>query len=183
MLFQNGINLSPATFSDHEDRPAGCYKHQHGARGGGSRFILCKTLKESNQFTSTFTGLQYKMRRHLTCKSRYTVYLITCLRCTKQYTGSSTDPLHVRHCGHRAEIRERNTELGRHFVRCGEEHISIQIIDCVKYGEEEALRYLEGVWQNRLATFTQNEGNINIRDEMKRNTNPRLPSFIQQIIG
>ena len=169
--------------SDHEDRPAGCYKHQHGARGGGSRCKLCKTLKESNQFTSTFTGLQHKMRHHLTCKSRYTVYLITCLRCTKQYTGSSTDPLHVRHCGHRAEIREGNTELGRHFVRCGEEHISIQIIDCVKSSEEEALRYLEGVWQNRLATFTQNEGNINIRDEMKRNTNPRLPSFIQQIIG
>ena len=29
--------------SDHEDHPAGCYKHQHGARGGGSRRKLCKT--------------------------------------------------------------------------------------------------------------------------------------------
>ena len=47
--------------------------------------------------------------------------------------------------------------------------MSVQIIDCVKDGEEEALRYLEGIWQNRLATFTNNENNINIRDEMRRN--------------
>ena len=62
-----------------------------------------------------------------------------------------------------------SSELGRHFAQCGEvESMSLQIIDCVREGEEEALRYLEGIWQNRLATFIQNN-NINLRDEMKRN--------------
>ena len=39
----------------------------------------------------------------------------------------------------------------------------------VREGEEEALRFLEGIWQNKLATFIQNDGNINVRDEMRRN--------------
>jgi hypothetical protein len=51
------------------------------------------------------------------------------------------------------------------------------MIDCVKEGEEEALRYLEGIWQNRLATFDQHGGNINIRNDLKRRTG-RLPQFV-----
>ena len=46
--------------------------------------------------------------------------------------------------------------------------MSVQIIDCVKPREEAALRYLEEIWQNRLATFVQNN-NINVRDELRRN--------------
>ena len=165
--------------SDLEQRPPGCYKHQHGARGGGGRCKLCQTLKESTHFSSSFTGLKYKIRHHLTCKSKNTVYLITCQGCSKQYTGSSTDPLHVRHGGHRQEIRSESTELGRHFARCGVDNLSIQAIDCVKHGQADALRYLEGIWQNRLATFEQN-GNINIRNEMRRN-NGRVPDFVRDI--
>ena len=59
-----------------------------------------------------------------------------------------------------------SSELGRHFARCGYDNLSLQIIDCVKEGEDLALLHLEGVWQNRLATF-QVHGNINIRDEMR----------------
>ena len=46
------------------------------------------------------------------------------------------------------------------------DNFKLQIIDCVKVGEDMALIQLEGVWQNRLATFKAH-GNINIRDEMK----------------
>jgi hypothetical protein len=48
------------------------------------------------------------------------------------------------------------------------ENLKLQVIaiDCVKVGEDMALIQLEGVWQNRLATFKA-QGNINIRDEMK----------------
>ena len=37
---------------------------------------------------------------------------------------------------------------------------SLQMIDCVKAGEDEAIFFVEGKWQNRMATFTQH-GNIN----------------------
>ena len=60
--------------------------------------------------------------------------------------------------------------------------MSIQMIDCVKEGEEEALRYLEGIWQNRLATFEQNGGNINIRNELNRKQK-RLPQFVNEVLG
>ena len=72
--------------------------------------------------------------------------------------------MHKRHSGHRREIEEESTPLGRHFARCGYTSMSIQIIDCVKQAEDEAIIIIEGIWQNRLATFAQH-GNINVRNE------------------
>ena len=115
---------------DGEDRPQGCYKHQHGGRG--RRCMLCPRLREGREFSSSYTGLAYKMKHHLTCKSRYVVYLITCLGCCKQYVGKTTQHMHQRHGGHRSEIDDRSTELGEHFASCGLDNISLQIIDFVK---------------------------------------------------
>ena len=53
--------------------------------------------------------------------------------------------MNIRHGGHRQEIREEKSELGRHFARCGEENLPIQLIDCVKEGAEDTLRYVEGI--------------------------------------
>ena len=94
------------------------------------------------------------------------IYLVTCKQCQAQYVGSTTEAMHRRHGGHRTEIREESTPLGRHFSRCGVENFVLQIIDCVKEGEREALLIIEGKWQHKLATF-QTHGNINSRDEMK----------------
>ena len=148
---------------DLNENPPGCFKHNHGGRG--RRCMLCPRLREGGDFSSTYTGLRYKMRHRLTCKSKYVVYLITCLGCNKQYVGKTTQHMHLRHSGHRAEIENRSSELGVHFARCGLSDLSIQIIDCVKEGEDEALAILEGFWQNTLATFRANEGNINVRNE------------------
>ena len=41
------------------------------------------------------------------------------------------------HGGHRQEVRDRSSPLGRHFSECGYKNFSLQIIDCVKEGEEE----------------------------------------------
>ena len=121
--------------------------------------------KEGRNFTSNFTGLNYEIRHTLTCKSRYCVYLITC-RCGMQYTGKSINCMHVGHGGQRQEIENQSSELGKHFARCGYDNLSLQIIDCVREGEDLALIQLEGVWQNRLATF-QVHGNRNIRDTIR----------------
>ena len=75
--------------------------------------------------------------------------------------------MHLRHGGHRSEVESESSELGEHFSRCGIRSMSLQIIDCVKYGEDEALSVLEGYWQNLLATFQANDSNINIRNEWK----------------
>jgi hypothetical protein len=54
--------------------------------------------------------------------------------------------------------------------------MSIQIIDCVRQGEDEALSILEDYWQNLLATFQANNSNINIRNEWK-NYMGQQPTF------
>ena len=76
--------------------------------------------------------------------------------------------MHKRHTGHRREIEDQSTPLGRHFVRCGYPNFSVQIIDCVKHGEDEALHIVEGIWQKQLATFEQH-GSNNVRDELTTN--------------
>ena len=156
-------NLPYSDVSDLGDKPPGCFKHSHG--GKGRKCMLCPKLKEGRNFSSSYTGLAYKVRHHLTCKSKYVIYLITCLDCKKQYVGKTSQFMHLRHGGHRSEVENRSTELGEHFANCGLEKLSLQIIDCVREGEEEALSILEGYWQNLLATFRANDGNINVRNE------------------
>ena len=146
---------------------AGCYRYEHPGRGRPCE--TCPRLNVSRTFTSKYTRRTYKMRHRLTCKSTFVVYLVTCLRqgCPSQYTGSSIRSMMARHAGHRQEVRERSSNLGIHFSDCGFENFSLQIIDCVREGEVEALGRLEGYWQHNLATFVEN-GGINRRDELTR---------------
>ena len=158
-------SLRELPYDDHSDQaPPGCFKHQHGGRG--RQCLLCHRLREGDKFKSSYTGLSYKIRHTLTCKSKYCVYLVTCQKCNMQYVGKSINHMHVRHTGHRQEIDNMSSELGCHFANCGYTFFSLQIIDCVKEGEDFALLHLEGVWQNRLAVF-QVHGNMNIRNELR----------------
>ena len=141
-----------------------CYRYPNGGRG--RKCLLCHRLREGVRFQSNYTGLTYKIRHHLTCKSKYVVYLIYCGNCSKQYTGKSINTMHVRHGGHQSEVENQTNEVGSHFATCGMENLYLQIIDCVREGEDLPLLQFEGVWQNRLVTF-QAHGNINKRNEMK----------------
>ena len=95
--------------------------------------------------------------------------------------------MHLRHGGHRQEVREESSPLGRLFAQCGVESMSIQIIDCVRTDitnddeSREALSYLEGIWPNRLAAVAAN-GNINHVDEMTARGN-RIPGTIRNLLN
>ena len=151
----------------------GCYKFAHPRRGRPCE--TCPRILESQTFISSYTKQKYKMRHTLTCKSTFVIYLITCkvksqdhLRvCGAQYVGCTIEAMHERHSGHRSEIRMKSTPLGRHFDQCGIENLQLQIIDCVKPGEKEALLIIEGIWMHKLAVF-QIHGSINKKDEMKK---------------
>ena len=103
-------------------------------------------MKEGDTFISKHTGRAYRIRHNFTCKTKYCVYLITCRKCEKQYTGKSINYMHTRHSGHRQEIENESSELGTHFAHCGIESLQLQIIDCVQEGRDLALIHLEGVW-------------------------------------
>ena len=151
--------------SDRDGDVPGCYKHNHPNRG--RRCETCPRLNESKRFTSTFTKRTYKIWHRFTCKSKFVVYLITCTRCQAQYVGKTITTMMERHSGHRREIEEVSTPLGRHFGRCGLNKFSLQIIAGVKEGEEEALNIAEGVWISRLATM-DGQGGINSKDEKNK---------------
>ena len=97
-----------------------------------------------------------------------TVYLLTCKKCLAQYVGMSTNTMMERHGGHRREIQEEMTPLGRHFARCGIDNLCLQIIAGVRHGEEEALRIAEGHWISRLGTLESQGGGISSMDERKK---------------
>ena len=100
----------------------------------------------------------------LTCKSKFVVYLITCLKCRSQYVGATECTMMARHTQHRQEIHDLSTTLGRHFDKCGYGNLSLQIIACVKEGDLDALEKAEGFWQHNLATFIEC-GGLNTIDE------------------
>ena len=96
ILIRSSLKQLPySNTEDLDDLPQpGCYKHNHNRRG--RKCELCPRLKQGVKFSSNFTGLSYRIRQHLTCKSKYIVYLATCLACSKQYCGSLTQFMHVR---------------------------------------------------------------------------------------
>ena len=52
-----------------------CYRYPNGGRG--RKCLLWHRLREGVRFQSNYTGLTYKIRHHLTVKSKYVVNLIT----------------------------------------------------------------------------------------------------------
>ena len=87
--------------------------------------------------------------------------------CGQQYVGKTTEAMHLWLSGHKTEIWLRSTPFSRHFSHFGLKNISLQVIDSVIEGEDEALQIVEGMWQHKLATF-EVHGNINRLNEMKK---------------
>ena len=52
---------------------------------------MCKYIKETDTFTSTVTGETFKINHRFDCNDKCLVYLMSCNKCKKQYTGPTTD--------------------------------------------------------------------------------------------
>ena len=123
--------------------------------------VSCPILKEGNSFTSTNTKKTYFIKQHLTCNSSYTVYLATCRKCSGQYVGKSTQKLKQRHSGHKQEVKNKIGGLGGHYggiAGCGYDQMSLQIIDQVEHGDDQALADCETYWQHQLRCYVENGG-------------------------
>ena len=144
-----------------------------GCRKCGKCRVSCPILKEGKQFTSTNTKRTYPIRQKLTCDSSYLIYLATCKNCSGQYVGKSQTSFKKRHSNHKCEIRKIIGGLGHHYGGngCGYEHLSIQLIEGVEEGNQQALCDREIFWQNQLRCYVQNGGNAHCyRKEKKKNS-------------
>ena len=53
----------------------------------------CKSINRGSECSSSNTGINYKLRIDTNCTTQYVIYLVTCKRCDKQYTGQTTQPV------------------------------------------------------------------------------------------
>ena len=79
-------------------------------RKAGRPCASCNLMSESNSITSSTTGKIYSTPT-ADCKSKNTIYCATCLHCSKQYVGKSTNKLQKRISGHRAHMNDTDFDL------------------------------------------------------------------------
>ena len=122
------------------------------SRCNAKNCLTCKSLDIDNCFDSFSTGCKFVFNKLglFTCKTKYVVYLISCVKCGLQYVGQTRQPLHLRINGHRHSIvkDKLNTFLCKHFNNDGHsfDDFRVKIIDCVDHfglSEEEARRTLD----------------------------------------
>ena len=109
-------------------------------RCGSKRCEVCKYITETDTFTSSITGETYKINHRLHCNYKCLVYLLTCNKCKKQYTGQTTDNFRGRWNNHKYKKksftrREKciQEHLYKYFGREGHteflDYVSIALID------------------------------------------------------
>ena len=133
---------------------AGCWKCEKCK-------VSCPILKEGGKFVSTNTGRQYEIKQRLDCNSDWLIYLVTCKRCRGQYVGKSKTKFKLRHSNHKQEIKRKTGGLGHHYEdsgACNYDHVSIQLIEQVRYKNFDFLAKCETFWQHQLRVYVENGG-------------------------
>ena len=132
------------------------------------RCEICVNVIETDTFTSIVTGKTYKINHHFNCDEKCLIYLLTCNRCKKQYTGQTVDNFHLRwnnykSCwGKHTEGRSvKQKHLYEHFTEKGHEgflqDVSIIFID--KTDPSDPLKR-EKCWWDTLKTLATDGLNI-----------------------
>ena len=129
---------------------------------GSKRCEVCKYITKTDTFTSSVTGETYKINHRLDCNDKCLVYLLTCNKCKKQYTGQTTDNFRGRWNNYKSKCKSFKRgekciqeHLYKHFE--SEEHteflddVSITLIDKTD-GSNPTKR--ENYWMQTLKTFT-----------------------------
>jgi len=69
------------------------------------RCKLCTQIQTGSFFHSSTTQQTFAITENMNCNSIDTIYLITCIKCKKQYVGESHRPLRERLNNHRSDIK------------------------------------------------------------------------------
>ena len=118
----------------------------------------CNYITESKTFTSSHYNRTFRLHHNFSCKSSNIVYLVTCLRCSKQYVGETGRTLGQRTTDHVSAIKlKKHTPIGLHFNLPDHllKHFSIIAIQQINKGnnDTETRRLREIRWQIILGTF------------------------------
>jgi len=120
--------------------------------------VRCKTCNymiESTHFISNTTKRKYNLLSNFNCRSKNIIYLITCVKCYKQYVGQTSGTLADRLNNHLSSIRHNyDKPISVHFNQHGHSinHLKIIAIE-QNTASQKQLDIKEKHWQHALQTF------------------------------
>ena len=131
---------------------------------------VCDYVTDTDAFTSTVTGVSFKINHQLNCDDRRIIYLLTCKQCQKQYTGEITDDFRYRWNNYKSNSFDRKEScmqehLYRQFSSPGHmaflKDVSVTLIDKMD-GSDPKKR--EDYWMKTLKTMAPY--GLNIEDSV-----------------
>lgn len=97
--------ISPSLFSSSASRSQTWLQTSGSFKCGHTRCITCNHINVTHAFTSTSTSRSYVIKDFINCNTRHVVYMATCLECSAQYVGCTTNALKVRIRRHISDTR------------------------------------------------------------------------------
>ena len=131
-----------------------------------SRCKTCQHTTKTNSFMSHANNKRFDLYHFLSCYSFNLIYLITCLKCNKQYVGQTEQTLRQRMNGHRHSIIHKiDTPVARHFNLAGHsiDHLHIIGIDLLPSADLYTRLNKETFWIYTLKTLEPH--GINVQEQ------------------
>ena len=101
--------------------------------------------------TISKTGEKFPMTGLYGCHTIGVIYVISCLKCKKQYVGQTGRSFYLRGMEHLRSVRAREKTVGIHFsTDCSSEHLKMQIIEKVFPNNEPFRLEREKYWIGKL---------------------------------
>ena len=120
-------------------------------------------MHESSTFVSSQTGVKYPIKQNIRCNSQNVVYLITCIKCSRQYIGSTSTELKVRFRNHKSTMinNKRTCEVATYFNKTPHDLSDFKFIgrieqivnDSDSNTIEKRLLTREAYWSSQLCTL------------------------------
>ena len=153
---------------------------------GCKKCDLCKWSKFATYITNEATGMKYKLKKDLSCKSKFVIYAYICSMddCENKIYVGRADDMKKRHSNHKSHIKNKysSCKLTEHMISVHNGNITqkswkIQIIDSIedlqppqnctdiKTWRYEKLEQLEEYYRTLLCSYVPH--GLNVRGESK----------------
>ena len=104
--------------------------------------------------TISKTGEKFCMKGLYGCHTVGVIYMISCLKCKKQYVGQTGRSFYTRGMEHLRSVRAKEKTIGIHFsTDCNSDDMKMQIVEKVFPNNEPFRLERERYWINTLRTI------------------------------
>ena len=88
---------------------------------------MCIHIDPIKEYKSNQTKEKFKLKGEFTCKTTGVIYLLSCIKCQKQYVGQTGRILHDRIREHMYSIVKNEKTIGTHFNSKGHNHLDMRV--------------------------------------------------------